>query len=67
MKFLFAPIFFLCFSFHGVASSELERVSEPKMAKFYDEYGNQQGNPLFDLGSWHGFLLPNKSTLTILL
>ena len=61
MKFLFAPIFFLCFSFQGVASSQLERVSEPKMAKFYDEYGNQQGNPLFDLGSWHGFLLPNKS------
>lgn len=44
-------------------SSQLERSGSPKLAKHYDSYGNQVGNPLFDLGSWHGFLLPEKQGL----
>ncbi|MDE3271702.1 MGH1-like glycoside hydrolase domain-containing protein [Pseudoalteromonas sp. G4] len=57
MKFLLTSIL-MCFSFQAISASQLDRVGEPKLAKFYDKYGNQQANPLFDLGSWHGFLQP---------
>lgn len=37
----------------------VNRTGYPVMMKDYDEYGNQHFNPLFDNGSWHGFLLPS--------
>ncbi len=36
----------------------INRTGDPKSHKDYDSYKNQKYNPLFDLGSWHGFLLP---------
>ncbi|MFT4928105.1 MAG: putative isomerase [Phenylobacterium sp.] len=41
-------------------NSTLNRTGTPQMMKDYDEYANQHFNPLFDLGSWHGFLLPDR-------
>lgn len=40
----------------------IDRTGTPSMMKDYDKYGNQHFNPLFDHGSWHGFLLPDKDT-----
>lgn len=39
----------------------INRTGTPLMMKDYDKYGNQRFNPLFDNGSWHGFLLPERS------
>ncbi len=39
----------------------IDRTGTPGMMKDYDEYGNQRFNPLFDQGSWHGFLLPAQA------
>jgi len=36
----------------------IDRTGEPQQHKDYDSYKNQKFNPLFDLGAWHGFLLP---------
>ncbi|WP_211279518.1 alpha-glucosidase [Cognaticolwellia mytili] len=36
----------------------IDRTGEPQQHKDYDGYKNQKFNPLFDLGAWHGFLLP---------
>ena len=36
----------------------IDRTGDPLRHKDYDSYKNQQYNPLFDLGAWHGFLLP---------
>lgn len=41
-------------------SNIIDRVGDPEMMKDYDSYGNQRFNPMFDAGSWHGFLLPGK-------
>jgi putative isomerase len=38
----------------------IDRTGTPKKHKDYDSYKNQRYNPLFDLGAWHGFLLPNE-------
>jgi len=38
----------------------IDRTGSPKQHKEYDKYQNQRFNPLFDLGAWHGFLLPEK-------
>ncbi len=38
----------------------IDRTGTPKQHKDYDKYQNQRFNPLFDLGAWHGFLLPEK-------
>lgn len=40
----------------------IDRKGTPKAHQDFDQYGNQQYNPLFDLGSWHGFLLPQKAS-----
>ncbi|NRA70399.1 MAG: alpha-glucosidase [Gammaproteobacteria bacterium] len=40
----------------------IDRTGEPRLMKDYDSYGNQRFNPLFDLGSWHGFLLPQDKS-----
>lgn len=39
----------------------IERAGVPLAMKNYDKYANQRFNPLFDLGSWHGFMQPNKT------
>jgi len=38
----------------------IDRSGEPTAFKDYDKYGNQATNPLFDLGSWHGYLQPKS-------
>ncbi|WP_448566330.1 alpha-glucosidase [Thalassotalea ganghwensis] len=42
-------------------ANTLERTGTPLQFKMYDSYKNQQFNPLFDLGAWHGFLLPEQN------
>lgn len=39
----------------------INRSGFPSAMREFDEYSNQKYNPLFDLGSWHGFLLPSSS------
>lgn len=39
----------------------IDRSGQPTAFKDYDKYGNQSSNPLFDLGSWHGYLQPKSS------
>ena len=41
-------------------SDVIDRAGTPKQHKDYDKYQNQRFNPLFDLGAWHGFLLPEQ-------
>lgn len=38
----------------------INRLGTPQQHKDYDLYKNQKFNPLFDMGAWHGFLLPDK-------
>ncbi|MBL8299670.1 MAG: alpha-glucosidase [Rhodanobacteraceae bacterium] len=40
------------------AHSALERRGSPQAMQDFDAGRNQRFNPLFDAGSWHGFLLP---------
>jgi putative isomerase len=40
----------------------IDRTGTPKRHKDYDHFQNQKFNPLFDLGAWHGFLLPNENS-----
>lgn len=44
-------------SFHDV----IDRTGTPLQFNEYDQYQNQRFNPLFDLGAWHGYLLPDQS------
>jgi len=44
----------------NIASNVIDRTGTPKQHKAYDKYQNQRFNPLFDLGAWHGFLLPEQ-------
>lgn len=44
-----------------VFDSALNQMGTPKAARMFDQYGNQAFNPFFDLGSWHGFLLPEEA------
>ena len=43
-------------------SNVIDRTGNPKQHKEYDKYQNQRFNPLFDLGAWHGFLLPEQTS-----
>jgi len=52
---------------HNLFSKEtlknaINRKGNPAKHKDYDKYKNQKFNPLFDLGAWHGFLLPEKKS-----
>jgi len=40
----------------------LDRKGTPTLMQDFDKYSNQHFNPLFDAGSWHGFLLPDRDT-----
>ncbi len=39
----------------------VDRSGTPTQFREFDKYHNQRFNPLFDLGAWHGFLLPEKN------
>ena len=41
----------------------IDRTGHPLHHREFDKFGNQRFNPLFDQGSWHGFLLPDKPSL----
>lgn len=45
-----------------MAKSTINRMGIPRKHKDYDENQNQKFNPLFDLGAWHGFLLPDHES-----
>ncbi|MCO4797988.1 MAG: alpha-glucosidase [Colwelliaceae bacterium] len=45
-----------------LVKNSVNRVGTPTKHKNYDQYKNQKFNPFFDLGAWHGFLLPEKSS-----
>ncbi|WNC73226.1 alpha-glucosidase [Thalassotalea psychrophila] len=40
----------------------IDRAGTPTKHKDYDSYQNQKFNPFFDLGAWHGFLLPESES-----
>jgi len=44
-------------------SDVINRFGSPEKMKDYDKYGNQKFSPLLDMGSWHGFLLPDEDSL----
>ena len=44
----------------SIATETINRKGTPNKHKDYDQYQNQKFNPLFDLGAWHGFLLPDN-------
>lgn len=43
-----------------IARNVIDRTGIPHQHKDYDIYQNQKFNPFFDLGAWHGFLLPDE-------
>ncbi|NQY47668.1 MAG: alpha-glucosidase [Colwellia sp.] len=51
---------FLTLATTSNTSGVIDRAGTPKQHKDYDKYQNQRFNPLFDLGAWHGFLLPEQ-------
>lgn len=38
----------------------ISRAGSPEYMRDYDSYSHQRFSPLFDLGSWHGHLLPDN-------
>lgn len=44
-------------------SFTIDRHGTPGAAREFDAEGNQRFNPMFDAGSWHGFLLPTRAAL----
>ncbi|MGB0899985.1 MAG: MGH1-like glycoside hydrolase domain-containing protein, partial [Psychrobium sp.] len=44
------------------AQSTIDRSGQVNSFKDFDQYGNQPLNPLFDLGSWHGFTQPSATS-----
>jgi len=57
---VFASVFSPSVFSSSEVKNSLNHFGEPKYIKDFDEYRNQRFNPMFDLGSWHGFLLPDK-------
>ncbi|WP_057830461.1 alpha-glucosidase [Colwellia sp. TT2012] len=51
---------FMALAASSNTSNVIDRSGTPKQHKEYDKYQNQRFNPLFDLGAWHGFLLPEQ-------
>lgn len=45
-----------------ITQNVIDRTGTPTQYKSYDDYKNQRFNPLFDLGAWHGFLLPESQS-----
>jgi len=68
----FYKVIFIVFFFSSITLAQekevnlsknlIDRTGTPKKHKDYDSYKNQKYNPLFDLGAWHGFLLPNEKS-----
>ncbi|WP_158568074.1 alpha-glucosidase [Duganella sp. BJB476] len=44
-------------------SPSINRYGTPTAARDFDAEQNQRFNPMFDAGSWHGYLLPDAPTL----
>ncbi|WP_168204030.1 alpha-glucosidase [Aliikangiella coralliicola] len=40
----------------------IDRTGRPTYHQEFDQFKNQRFNPLFDLGAWHGFLLPEENS-----
>ncbi len=59
----FLTIFISSHSFASSYKNIIDRYGEPEQYRVFDKYGNQQFNPFFDAGSWHGFLLPQSDEL----
>jgi putative isomerase len=59
--FIFCPITVLASPSFDI-SNVIDRTGNPKQHKDYDKYQNQRFNPFFDLGAWHGFLLPEQDS-----
>lgn len=38
--------------------SQISRTGKPDFYREFDKFGNQRYHPFFDLGAWHGYLLP---------
>jgi len=47
---------------HPIARNVIDRTGTPQQHKDYDSYQNQKFNPFFDMGAWHGFLLPDDKS-----
>jgi putative isomerase len=70
MIYLCFPLFLFGYQANAIAltseeialkySNVVNRFGSPDMHKDYDGYQNQRFNPFFDLGAWHGFLLPEQ-------
>ncbi|NMP32084.1 alpha-glucosidase [Thalassotalea sp. M1531] len=46
---------------NNVNRNIVDRFGVPQKAAEYDQYKNQRFNPLFDMGAWHGFTLPDDA------
>ena len=44
-------------------SPSINRYGTPSAVRDFDAEQNQRFNPMFDAGSWHGYLLPDKPEL----
>jgi putative isomerase len=44
-------------------SPSINRYGTPSAVRDFDAEQNQRFNPMFDAGSWHGYLLPDRPTL----
>lgn len=49
-----------CNNFAENYPNVINRLGFLSAMREFDEYSNQKYNPFFDLGSWHGFLLPSS-------
>ena len=54
----------MAFSDRSLPDSVIDRRGKPVAMRDWDKYRNQRFNPLFDLGSWHGYLLPPQDQLS---
>ena len=54
----------MAFSDRSLPDSVIDRRGMPTAMRDWDQYRNQRFNPLFDLGSWHGYLLPTHHQLS---
>ncbi len=52
-----------CYAENAFSAYEnvINRKGSPGAHREFDQYRNQRFNPLFDSGSWHGFLLPDNA------
>ncbi|WP_374579957.1 alpha-glucosidase [Pseudoduganella sp.] len=61
-KLLLAAACTAAWAAHAQAPS-INRYGVPSAAREFDAEQNQRFNPMFDAGSWHGYLLPDAASL----